>query len=55
LILCGKEDILFNPYESIPALSKIPNSEVSIIENAAHAIHTEQAEAFVKEVVAFLQ
>ena len=55
LILCGKDDLLFNPYESIQVLSEIPASEVALIENAAHAIHTEQPEAFVKEVVAFLE
>jgi len=55
MILCGEEDILFRPGESINALSKIPDSQVCIIENAAHALHTEQAEGFVKEVQAFLK
>ena len=55
LILCGKEDILFTSYESVSTLSKIPDAQLAIIENAAHAIHTEQPEAFVKEVVAFLE
>jgi pimeloyl-ACP methyl ester carboxylesterase len=54
LILCGNEDILFWPHESISALSAIPNFEVGVIENAAHSFFVEQPDAFVKGVVGFL-
>jgi pimeloyl-ACP methyl ester carboxylesterase len=55
LILCGKEDILFWPSESISALSVIPNAENAILENAAHSMFVEQPAAFVEIVVDFLK
>jgi pimeloyl-ACP methyl ester carboxylesterase len=55
LIVCGKEDILFAPHESISVLSVIPNSEVKVIDEAAHSIFVEQPDAFVREVVDFLK
>jgi pimeloyl-ACP methyl ester carboxylesterase len=55
MIICGKEDILFSPYESIHDLSKIKNSSVAIIENAAHALFIENPSDFVESIVKFLQ
>jgi len=55
LIICGKEDLLFPPEESFRALEVIPDSEISIIENAAHSLHTEQPKAFADQVLKFLE
>lgn len=54
LILCGGEDILFTPEESKRVLSAILHSREALIEHAAHALHVEQPDAFVREVAAFL-
>lgn len=55
LILCGKEDILYDPYESIQILSKIKNSSVALVENAAHALFVENPGDFIEVVVGFLK
>jgi len=55
LIVCGKEDLLFPPEESFRVLQAVPNSEISIIENAAHSMHTEQPKAFADCVLKFLE
>jgi pimeloyl-ACP methyl ester carboxylesterase len=55
LILCGKEDILYDPNESIQVLSKIKNSSIAIVEHAAHAIFVENPVDFVESVVGFIQ
>lgn len=55
LILSGKEDILFDPFESIRVLSHIPNSSATIIEHAAHSIHVENHKDFEKSVIDFLE
>ena len=55
MIICGKEDILYNPYESIHVLSAIENSSVTIIENAAHAIPVENPVDFTESIVRFLK
>lgn len=54
LIICGSEDILFWPPESIRRLSILPHAKIKMIENAAHALYVEQPHAFVKEVSEFL-
>jgi pimeloyl-ACP methyl ester carboxylesterase len=54
LIICGEKDILFVPSESVQLFSRIQKSTVSIIQNSAHAIHLEQPEEFMKEVIIFL-
>jgi len=54
LILCGREDILYNPFESIQVLSKIFNSSVAIVEHAAHALFIENPKDFVECVVKFI-
>lgn len=54
MILCGKEDILFTPEESMEVLKAIPGSVFSVIENAAHSIHMENPETFTDQVLRFL-
>lgn len=54
LILCGEDDLLFPPNESIEILEAIPNTSTSLIEGAAHSIHMENPEAFIKCVLEFL-
>jgi len=54
LILCGKEDILYDPTESLQALSMIKNSSATIIENAAHALFIEKPKEFAEAVVNFI-
>jgi len=54
LIICGKEDLLFPPEESINVLQSIPETTVSIIEDAAHSIHMENPKAFTDCVLHFL-
>ena len=54
LIVCGKEDLLFPPEESIKVLQVIPRTSVSLIEDAAHSIHMENPKAFTECVLHFL-
>jgi len=54
LIICGKEDLLFSPEESIRALKAIPETSVAIIEDAAHSIHMENPRAFTDCVLRLL-
>ncbi|MFA6972048.1 MAG: alpha/beta hydrolase [Gallionella sp.] len=54
LIVFGKEDLLFPPEESIKVLHAIPGARVSLIEDAAHAIHVENPNAFTDCVSHFL-
>lgn len=53
LVLGGQEDLLFSLKE-ISALQEIPGSLFAIIENAAHSIHMECPEAFIRQVLHFL-
>lgn len=55
LIVCGKEDLLFPPEESIAELQSIPQTTISIVEHAAHSIHMENPEAFIDCVLRFLR
>ena len=54
LIVCGKEDLLFPPEESIKVLQAIPGASVSVIEDAAHSIHIENTRAFMDCVSHFM-
>ena len=54
LIICGKEDLLFPPEDSINVLQAIPETGVAIIEDAAHSIHMENPGAFTDCVLHFL-
>ncbi len=54
LIISGKEDILYNPFDSFQTLSGITNSSAIIIQNAAHAVYIENSKDFEKHVVEFL-
>jgi len=54
LIICGKEDLLFPPEESINILKAIPETSIAIIEHAAHSIHMENPAAFTDCVLRFL-
>ncbi len=54
LIMCGKEDLLFPPEDSIRVLQEIPGASVSVIEDAAHSIHVENPGSFSESVLHFL-
>ena len=54
LIVCGKQDLLFPPEESIEVLGAIPGARICIVDNAAHAIHIENPGAFTDCVLDFL-
>jgi pimeloyl-ACP methyl ester carboxylesterase len=54
LIICGKEDLLFPPEDSIKVLQGIPRTSVSLIEGAAHSIHMENPKAFTECISHFL-
>jgi len=54
LVICGQEDLLFPPEESLVLSEKIPDSGFSFIEKAAHSIHFEYPQAFVKIILDFL-
>ena len=54
LLVCGKEDLLFPPEESIKVLQAIPGASVSVIEDAAHSIHIENTRAFTDCVSHFM-
>jgi len=55
LVICGKEDLLFSPKESSEVLKLIPKVEFSYIEQAAHYVHMEKPEEFIKIVLNFLK
>jgi len=55
LILSGEEDLLFPPETSSRVLGAIPGAEFSLIEHAAHALHTENPEAFTASLFHFLK
>ena len=55
LIICGKEDLLFPPPESIEVLQAIPATSVVIIAGAAHSIHMEKPLEFTDCVVGFMK
>ncbi len=54
LIICGKEDLLFAPEESIKLLGAISGSMFSVIENAAHALFMENPKAVTYCILNFL-
>ena len=54
LVLCGNEDILVPVVESRQLAAQIPGAQLSVIENAAHAIHMEKPAEFVTRVTNFL-
>ena len=54
LIMCGEEDLLFPPGDSIRVLREIPRARVSLIEAAAHSIHVENPKSFSESVLRFL-
>ena len=54
LIMCGKEDLLFPPKESIPLFYAIPGSVFSVIEHAAHSLFLENPEASTHSILNFL-
>jgi len=54
LIVCGKEDLLFPPEESIKVLQAIPRTSVSLIEGAPHCIHMQNPRALTDCVLHFM-
>ena len=55
LVLCGNEDIMVPIAESRVLTGKIPGAQLTIIQNAAHAIHMEQPAEFVSSITDFLK
>ncbi len=55
LILFGEKDILVTKKEIEELAAKMPNAEVASLKNAAHSIHTEKTEDFIKKIVGFLE
>lgn len=54
LVVCGKEDLLFPPEESMKVLQEIPRAKVSLIEDAGHAMHMGNPVDFIDSVQHFL-
>jgi len=54
-VMVGSEDILLPPACSNQLAELIPGACISVIEGAAHSIHMEQPQLFVREIVTFLQ
>lgn len=54
LLIFGKEDLLFPPEQSIQALGAISGAQISVIEDAAHAMHVENPGAFTDCILHFL-
>jgi len=54
LVVCGKEDLLFPPEESIRVLQAIPGARFTLVEDAAHSIHMEKPGEFMDLVRTFL-
>ena len=55
LIICGEEDLLFPPAESVEVLQAIPASNVVVIAGAAHSIHMEKPLEFTDCVASFMR
>lgn len=55
LVLAGELDILMPLKHSVTLADGIAGAQLTVIEQAAHSVHTEQPEAFVSQVIAFLQ
>jgi pimeloyl-ACP methyl ester carboxylesterase len=55
MILCGQEDLLFTPEESLKVLKAIPNTLYTVIEHAAHSIHMEKPNEFIHAVREFIK
>ena len=53
LIICGKEDLLFPPEESVKVLQAIPETSVAIIEGASHSIHMDNPRGFTDVILHF--
>lgn len=54
LAVFGREDILFSPDENARVFSRIPGIVVSTVEHAAHSVHMEKPDEFVRIVRNFL-
>jgi pimeloyl-ACP methyl ester carboxylesterase len=54
LVLGSAEDLLFPLDECQTFARLLPHAEFAMIENAAHSIHMENPQAFVKQVIDFL-
>ena len=50
LVVAGREDILYPAEECEAFARRIPGEAFTVIEGAAHAVHTEQPGAFVDAV-----
>jgi len=55
LVLAGRKDILITSKEVENLSGKISNAKAVYLENAAHSIHMEEAESFIKSIVDFLR
>lgn len=55
LVVAAELDILMPLKASIALAGEIPGAQLTVIEQAAHSVHTEQPEAFVRQISTFLQ
>jgi pimeloyl-ACP methyl ester carboxylesterase len=55
LVLCGADDLLFTPDQSRASFAAIAERREIVLPNAAHSLHWDQPELFVKCVEDFLQ
>jgi pimeloyl-ACP methyl ester carboxylesterase len=55
MVLCGEEDLLYPPEETVTTLDAIPNAVFAIIEHAAHSMHMEKPDEFIGVVREFLE
>ena len=54
IVICGKDDLLIPPEESVRVLQAIPGVDFSFIEGAAHAMHMEKPKEFIETIQQFL-
>jgi pimeloyl-ACP methyl ester carboxylesterase len=54
LVLAGREDVVFTPEACAAFAARLPRARLVVLDGTAHAIHTEQPEAFVDAVASFL-
>lgn len=54
-VVAAEQDILMPLKASVTLADEIPGAQLVVIGQAAHSVHTEQPEAFVREVVSFLE
>lgn len=54
LVLCGADDLMIAPAASVASFRDVPQLAAVTLADAAHSLHWDQPEAFVRAVCAFL-